>query len=325
MTASREFPHITNRRIATNGIELNIAEQGEANAPLIVMCHGFPESWYSWRHQFAPLADAGYHVVAPDMRGYGESDKPADISAYNQIEVVNDIKGLVSALGYETAIVIGHDWGGPTAWACALWHPEVFTAVGVLSVPFSPRSPVPPLEAMKAVFAGKFFYQLYFQQSGVAEAEFEKDVRTGLRKFYHLASGEMDWNILGEKSEHDDLLTSLIDPDKMGPWLSDSDLDFYVNEFTHSGFAGPLNYYRNHNLTWELSADKPTEIHQPALFVAGERDGVIAMAGPALENMPNFVKDLRTNVLIPKIGHWTQQEAPEAVNEHLLSWLNGLS
>jgi pimeloyl-ACP methyl ester carboxylesterase len=174
---------------------------------------------------------------------------------------------------------------------------------------------------MKAFFAGKFFYQLYFQTPGVAEAEFEKDIRTALRKFYHLASGEMDVNILAEKSEHDDLLTSLIDPERMGPWLSDTDLDFYVNEFTRSGFFGPLNYYRNHNETWGLSADKPTEIHQPALFVAGERDGVIAMAGPALENMPNFVRDLRTNVLIPKIGHWTQQEAPEAVNGYLLNWL----
>ena len=216
MTTSNAFPQITNRRIATNGIELNIAEQGDPNAPLIVMLHGFPESWFSWRHQFAPLAAAGYHVVAPDMRGYGDSDKPADIGAYNQIEVVNDIKGLVAALGYETAIVLGHDWGGPTAWSCALWHPEIFSAVGVLSVPFSPRSPIPPLDAMKAFFAGKFFYQLYFQTPGVAEAEFEKDIRTALRKFYHLASGEMDVNILGEKSEHDDLLTSLIDPERMG-------------------------------------------------------------------------------------------------------------
>ena len=325
MTISSDFPDIANRRIASNGIELNIAEQGDAGAPLIVMLHGFPESWFSWRHQFAPLSAAGYHVVAPDMRGYGESDKPSDIRAYNQVEVVNDVKGLVAALGYDTAIVIGHDWGGPTAWSCALWHPEIFSAVGVLSVPFTPLSPVPPLDAMKAFFKGQFFYQLYFQTPGVAEAEFEKDVRTALRKFYHMASGELDVSTLTEKSADDDMLTSLTDPEKIGDWLTSDDLDFYVNEFTHSGFAGPLNYYRNHNLTWELSANKPTEIHQPALFVAGERDGVIAMTGPALENMPHFVKDLRTNVLIPKIGHWTQQEAPDAVNGYLLDWLAGLN
>lgn len=325
MTKASEFPNINNRRVATNGIELNIAEQGDHTAPLIVMLHGFPESWFSWRHQFAPLAEAGYHVVAPDMRGYGDSDKPKDIEAYNQIEVVNDIKGLVRALGHETAIVLGHDWGGPTAWACANWHPDVFTAVGVLSVPFGPRSPMPPLDAMKAIFAGKFFYQLYFQTPGVAEAELEKDVRTALRKFYHMASGDVDIASLTEKSEHDDMLSSIADPEQMGDWLSASDLDFYVNEFERSGFAGPLNYYRNHNLTWELTADKPNEIHQPALFVAGERDGVIAMAGPALQNMPNFVKDLRVNELIPEIGHWTQQEAPEAVNKYLLDWLADLN
>jgi hypothetical protein len=153
---------------------------------------------------------------------------------------------------------------------------------------------------MKAFFKGKFFYQLYFQTPGVAEAEFDKDVRTALRKFYHMASGELDLSTLVEKSADDDMLTSLTDPDKMGDWLTADDLDFYVNEFTQSGFAGPLNYYRNHNLTWELNANKPTLIHQPALFVAGERDGVIAMAGPALESMPNFVKDLRSQCTDPQ-------------------------
>ena len=174
---------------------------------------------------------------------------------------------------------------------------------------------------MKAFFAGKFFYQLYFQAPGIAEAEFEKDIRTALRKFYHLASGEMDFNILGEKSEHDDLLTSLIDPERMGPWLSDTDLDFYVNEFTHSGFFGPLNYYRNHNETWELSAGKPTEIHQPALFVAGERDEVLATAGHALEHLPNFVTDTRTNVLRPATRPGTTQAPTEDTNTDLHNWL----
>ena len=142
MTTSPEFPAITNRRVPTNGIELNVAEQGEG--PLVLMCHGFPESWYSWRHQFEALADAGYHAVAPDMRGYGDSDKPHDTGLYNQIDVVNDIIGLIPALGYETAIVFGHDWGAPTAWSCALNHPDKVTAVGALSVPFTPRPPAPP-------------------------------------------------------------------------------------------------------------------------------------------------------------------------------------
>ena len=322
MTLSADFPNITNRRIATNGIELNIAEQGEG--PLVLMCHGFPESWYSWRHQFQALADAGYHAVAPDMRGYGESDKPQDVSAYNQVEVVNDIIGLIPALGYDTAIVLGHDWGGPTAWSCALHHPDKVTAVGVLSVPFSPRAEAPPLDTLQMIFKDQFFYQLYFQQEGVAEAELEADVRLSLRKFYHMGSGEMDLTTLSPKPADADLLSDLPDPQQMGAWLNDADLDFYVQEFVNSGFRGPLNYYRNLNLTWQLTEGAPTQIHQPSLFVAGAKDGVIVMAAQALQAMPEFLTDLRVNHLIPEIGHWTQQEAPEAVNVQLLSFLDSL-
>ena len=322
MTHSPAFPNITNRRVETNGIMLNVAEQGEG--PLILMCHGFPESWYSWRHQFQALADAGYHVAAPDMRGYGDSDKPGNIDAYNQVEVVNDIIGLIPALGHETAIVLGHDWGGPTAWSCALHHPDKVSAVGVLSVPFSVRSAVPPLDAMKAFFKDQFFYQLYFQEPGIAEAEFEADVRTALRKFYHMGSAQMDLGTLSPKPADADLLSDLPDPDAMGAWLSDEDLDFYVDEFTSSGFRGPLNYYRNHNLTWELTEGAPTTIEQPAMFAAGDKDGVILMAAEALKAMPEHVQDLRINTLIPDVGHWTQQEAPEEVNKLLLAFLAGL-
>ena len=322
MALSSQFPNITNRRIATNGIELNIAEQGEG--PLVIMCHGFPESWYSWRHQFQAIADAGYHAVAPDMRGYGDSDKPTAIDAYNQVDVVNDIIGLIPALGYETAIVLGHDWGGPTAWSCALNHPDKVTAVGVLSVPFSPRSEVPPLDALKAIFKDQFFYQLYFQSEGVAEAEFEQDVRTALRKFYHMASAQMEIGLLEPKPADADMLSDLPNPEKLGPWISDEDLDFYVNEFTKSGFRGPLNYYRNHNLTWQRTEGAPTTITQPAMFVAGDKDGVIVMAALALENMPNHVLDLRINELIPNVGHWTQQEAPAETNAYIVKFLASL-
>ena len=319
MATSTLFPDIKHRRVATNGIELNIAEQG--NGPLILMCHGFPESWYSWRHQFQPLAAAGYHAVAVDMRGYGDSDKPHSINAYNQVEVVNDIIGLIPALGYETAIVLGHDWGAPTAWSCALNHPDKVTAVGALSVPFSPRPEMPPLDMLQAIFKDQFFYQLYFQAEGVAEAEFEANIRSALVKFYHMASGQMDLTSLSPKGPDDDMLSDLEEPEKMGDWLSEEDLAYYVAEFTKSGFRGPLNYYRNLNETWQLTANAPTQVKQPALFVAGDRDGVITMAAAALENMPNHVTDLRVNALIPGIGHWTQQEAPEQVNSYLLEFL----
>jgi pimeloyl-ACP methyl ester carboxylesterase len=310
---------IKQRRVATNGIELFIAEQGDG--PLVLLLHGFPESWYSWRHQFEPLAAAGYHVVAPDMRGYGSSDKPAAIEAYNQVEVVNDIIGLIPATGHDTAVVIGHDWGAPTAWRCALAHPDRVTAVGGLSVPFMPRSPVPPLDAMREAFKGQFFYQLYFQEPGVAEAEFERDIATALRKFLVLAAGETDLAGLPPKRADDDLLSSIPYPEKLPKWLTEEDLAFYVGEFTRSGFRGPLNYYRNHNLTWELTKDDPAQIHQPAMFVAGDRDGVIMMAGEALKAMPQRVTDLRLNELIPGAGHWTQQEAPDAVNDALLRFM----
>ena len=323
MTVSAQFPNITNRHIATNGIELNIAEQGEG--PLVLMCHGFPESWYSWRHQFQALADAGFHAVAPDMRGYGVSDKPHPAKAYNQVEVVNDIIGLIPALGYETAIVFGHDWGAPTAWSCALNHPDKVTAVGALSVPFSPRPDAPPLDTLKTVFKDQFFYQLYFQAEGVAEAELEQNIRTALRKFYHMGSGQMDLSLIAPKPADADLLSDLPDPEQMGNWLSLADLDFYVEEFTSSGFRGPLNYYRNHNLTWQLTEGAPRAIEQPAMFVAGEKDGVIMMAAQALQDMPNNVKDLRIKELIPNIGHWTQQEAPEAVNEYMVRFLREVS
>jgi len=310
---------IAERRIATNGIELNIAEQGEG--PLVLMLHGFPESWYSWRHQFEPLAAAGYHAVAPDMRGYGKSDKPANIEAYNQVEVVNDIIGLIPALGYDTAIVIGHDWGAPTAWSCALNHPDRVSAVGALSVPFSARSPVQPMPAMREIFKGQFFYQLYFFEPGVAEAEFEKDIRTALKKFLVMAAGETDLTTLSARGPDDDMFTGLPNPETLPAWLKETDLDFYTAEFERSGMRGPLNYYRNHDLTWELTEGAPTEIQQPAMFVAGDRDGVIMMAAAALQAMPDHVKDLRINELIPGIGHWTQQEAPDKVNDALLRFL----
>ena len=316
------WPGVSQRRVRTNGIELNVAEAGEG--PLVLLLHGFPESWYSWRHQFKPIAQAGYHVVAPDMRGYGKSDKPAAIEAYNQVEVVNDIIGLIPALGYDNAIVIGHDWGAPTAWSSALNHPNMVRAVGALSVPFMPRSPVPPMALMREIFKGRFFYQLYFFEPGVAEAEFEADIRTALKKFLIMAGGETDLSKLPEKEPNDDLLTGLPNPDSLPPWLTEADLSFYADEFRKSGMRGPLNYYRNHDLTWELTKNAPTTISQPAFFVAGARDGVIMMAAEALKAMPLFVKDLRINKLIPEVGHWTQQEAPDAVNDSIIEFLRGV-
>jgi len=317
------WPGVTERRVETNGISLNIAEAGEG--PLVLLLHGFPESWYSWRHQFAPLAAAGYHVVAPDMRGYGKSDKPQEIAAYSQIEVVKDIIGLIPALGYETAVVIGHDWGAPTAWSTALFHPDKVRAVGSLSVPFMPRADRLPMEAMRERHKGQFFYQLYFQEPGVAEAEFEKDIKTAMRKMLVMASGDADRSKVVPKREDDDMFTSVEDPKVLPPWLSEADLDFFTGEFARSGFRGPISYYRNLDHAWRMTEGAPTQINQPAMFVAGDADGVVVtLAATALVAMPNYVKDLRINRLLPGIGHWTQQEAPEEVNESILEFLRSI-
>ena len=310
---------ISQRRVQTNGIQLNIAEAGEGK--LVLLLHGFPESWYSWRHQLKPLAEAGYHVVAPDMRGYGQSDKPTEITRYNQVEIIGDVIGLISALGHKEAIVIGHDWGAPTAWGAAADFPEKVKAVGALSVPFSPRADDPPLERMKKMFKDRFFYQLYFQEPGVAEAELERDVRIFLRKFLYWASGDVSGSLAPQRSPDSDLLSDLTDPQAFPAWLTEADLDFYTAEFERNGFGAPLNYYRNHNLTWELTRNRVDQIKQPALFVAGEKDPVIMLGKLALENMATHVTDIRINELIPDIGHWTQQEAPEPVTRSILRFL----
>src|ERR1044071_6658016 len=178
---------ITHRTVETNGIRMHIAEQGEG--PLVVLCHGFPESWYSWRHQLSALAEAGFHAVAPDMRGYGQTDRPAEIEAYTLLHLVGDMVGLLDALGEPSAVIAGHDWGAPVAWHAALLRPDRFRAVIGLSVPYWPRRPVRPTTAMPQT-DDALFYQLYFQTPGVAEAELERDVRLTIRRVLYSASGD---------------------------------------------------------------------------------------------------------------------------------------
>ena len=311
---------IREQRLASNGIELNVAEQGEG--PLVVMLHGFPDYWASWKPLMAELNKAGYRTAALDLRGYNLSDKPKGVAAYAMPNLVGDVAAVIAAEGQKDAVVIGHDWGAPTAWSCALHHPQEITAVGALSVPFTPRSAVPPLDAMRERFKGQFFYQLYFQEPGVAEAEFERDIRTALRKFLVMGAGGTDLSGLPAKGPDDDLLSGLPEPETLPDWLDEDDLDFYTAEFIRSGFRGPLNYYRNHNLTWQLTEGAPATVSQPAMFVAGASDGVILMASEARSKMPGRVPDLRVNELIPGIGHWTQQEAPNAVNRCLVKFLD---
>ena len=313
---------IKHRTIETNGIRMHIAEQGEG--PLVLLLHGFPESWYSWRHQLPALAEAGFHAVAPDVRGYGRTDAPEPIDAYTMKNHVADAVGVLDALGEETAVVIGHDWGAPMAWNCTILEPDRFRAVAGLSVPFLPRGAAPPVQTMKKLFGERFFYIIYFQEPGVAEAELEADVRRSIRMFMYAASGDAPEGWATEqKPATAKFLEGMPEPDELPAWLTEEDLDYYTAEFERTGFRGGLNRYRNMDRDWEeLPQLAGAKVQQPALFISGERDGVRSFtnADAMQEHMPN----LREMVTLPGCGHWTQQERPAEVNEELIAFLRDL-
>jgi pimeloyl-ACP methyl ester carboxylesterase len=317
------MPDVAHRSIHTNSINMHVAEAGDG--PLVVLLHGFPETWYSWRHQIPALAAAGYHVVAVDRRGYGQTDAPYEIEAYSMRQNTADIAGLLDALGERESVVIGHDWGSPIAWHCALLYPDRFRAVATLSVPFLPRGPMPPLQMFKQMFANNFFYIVYFQEPGVAEAEFEADVRRSMRLFLYMASGEAPENTsLSIRPKDSKLFDGVPDPTELPSWLTEADLDHFVAEFERTGFRGPLNRYRNMDTDWtDLAELAGARVEQPALFIAGEKDAVIRLANP--EMMKPFVPNLRKTVMLPGCGHWTQQERPQEVNDELIAFLNSLN
>jgi pimeloyl-ACP methyl ester carboxylesterase len=325
------------RIIESNGIRLNIAEQGKG--PPVILCHGFPESWYSWRHQLTALAAAGFHAVAPDMRGYGKSDRPEAIDQYTIFHLIGDLVGLLDALEAPTAIIVGHDWGAQIAWQAARLRPDRFRAVASLSVPLRPRGPARPTSVMPQT-ADAQFYQLYFQQPGVAEAEMERDPRTTVLSSLYGISGEgaaayRAATARGEKTgtpgmvpRNGSWLREPVLPPELPAWLTDADIDFYASEFKRTGFRGPLNYYRNVDRNWELMAMfSGVTVKVPALFVAGDHDMVIA-APPGVDqqlaNLRQFVPTLRDVRILPGCGHWTQQERPSEVNAALLDFIRDL-
>jgi pimeloyl-ACP methyl ester carboxylesterase len=312
--------------VETNGIRLRVALSGAG--PLVVLVHGFPESWYSWRHQIPALAAAGYRVAAPDVRGYGGSDKPLPVEVYAIREMCADVAGLIAALGEERAILIGHDWGAPIVWNTALFHPEKVRAVMGLSVPHIGRGPIPRIQLFRRLYKDRFFYQLYFQAPGVAEAELEADVRTSLRKIYYWGSGEgLAAGIRLNKPPDARLLDGLPDPDPFPAWLTQADLDYYVGEFEHSGLRGPLNRYRTSELDFaQQAAVADKRIEQPAAFIAGSLDPVLRFIPGVdlVEMMRGLLPDLRLVRLIEGAGHWVQQERPAEVNAALIEFLRGL-
>jgi pimeloyl-ACP methyl ester carboxylesterase len=311
---------ISHRTVAVGGLSMHIAEAG--SGPLVLLLHGFPESWYSWRHQLTALADAGFHAVAPDQRGYGATGGPADAAEYTMLHLVGDVIGLLDALGAPTAAVVGHDWGGPVAWHTALFRPDRITAVAGLSTPYTPRGGRRPTDGLRRA-RGDGFYMLYFQEPGVADEELARDPRRTLRMLLHSASGDAP-QVPPVVPAGGGFLDFCREPETLPAWLTEADLDVFTEDYAKTGFTGGLNWYRNLDRTWELTtAWQGAKVTQPALYVAGELDLVVNAPGTReyLARLSDYVPNLRRTVLLPGCGHWTQQERPAEVNAELIEFL----
>jgi pimeloyl-ACP methyl ester carboxylesterase len=315
---------VTERVISTNGVRLRTVEAGNRGDPLVVLAHGFPELAYSWRHQIPALASAGYHVLAPDQRGYGGSSRPDAIEDYTIVALTADLVGLLDDVGAERAVFVGHDWGAVVAWNMGLLHPDRVRAVAGLSVPPVPRPRQPPTQAWRAIFGDNFFYILYFQEPGVADADLGRDPATTMRRMFG-----------GRPTDGQAAMTTMLAPGPQGyverlpepaalpEWLSRDELDHYVAEFTRTGFTGGLNWYRNFDRNWELTAAPPAAmITAPALFVAGTDDPVLRFT--ARDRYPEVISGSYREVMIDGAGHWIQQERPDELNAALLDFLTGL-
>ncbi|VVE02298.1 alpha/beta hydrolase [Pandoraea soli] len=309
---------------------MHVAEQGDG--PLVLLCHGFPETSHAWRHQLDALAHAGFHAIAPDLRGYGASDCPAAIEQYTTLDVVGDLVTLVDVLGARDAVIVGNDWGATVAWQAALLRPDRFRAVAALGVPMIGRAPMMPSRLFPQTDQ-VWFYTHYFSEPGLAESELERDIATTLRKIYFSASGdigERDTNTpnpFGLLQRKSGLLDALINPPQLPAWLSHADLEAFVQAFSVSGFQGGLNYYRNLDRNWELqSAFDGMLVEVPALYLVGERDPGLAIPGmhQIIRGMSEIVPNLAGTQIVPRAGHWLQQEVPELVNAALIAFLRDL-
>ncbi|MFJ3099615.1 alpha/beta fold hydrolase [Streptomyces hydrogenans] len=316
------------RTVESSAGRIHLVEQG--TGPLVLLVHGFPESWYSWRRQLPALAAAGYRAVAIDVRGYGRSSKPAETDAYRMLDLVEDNVALVHALGEENAVVVGHDWGSNIAATSALLHPEVFRAVALLSVPYAPPSGPRPTDVFGRIGGPEQeFYVSYFQEPGRAETEIEPDVRGWLAGFYAALSAdtmpaqdEPDPHFVTHGGRLRDRFPAGILPD----WLTEEDLDVYAGEFERTGLTGALNRYRNMDRDWEdLAPHRGAPIKQPALFIGGTLDASTTWMSDAIDAFPTTLPGLTASHLVEGCGHWIQQERPEEINRLLTGWLNSLT
>jgi pimeloyl-ACP methyl ester carboxylesterase len=320
------MPEVTHRMIETNGIRLHVAEQGEG--PLVILCHGFPECWYSWRHQLPALAKAGFRAVAPDLRGYGRSDRPEETEKYTILHDIGDIVGLVDALGAKQAVIAGHDIGAAIAWQTALLRPDRFRAVIALSPPFRSRGfgdKGPPTTLMPRT-ENAVFYQL-FLQNPAAEAGFGRDLRLTFRSQFYALSGDKPPSAAGgfPAGMMPRKGAVLTDPPSLPAWVKESDIDVYVKEYTRSGFLGPLAWWRNIDRSWELMAPfAGAAVTVPALYMAGDQDFVAAVFSQDIAKQSALVPKLRPPIMLPGCGHWTQQERAPEVSAAMIDFLRQL-
>ncbi|XP_055666134.1 bifunctional epoxide hydrolase 2 isoform X4 [Falco peregrinus] len=304
------------------GIQLHFVEMG--HGPVICLCHGFPESWLSWRYQIPALADAGFRVIAVEMKGYGESTAPPDVKEYSQEQICKDLVVFLDKLGIPQAVLVGHDWGGAVVWNMALFYPERVRAVASLNTPYRPADPtVDIVEKMKTY--PTFEYQFYFQEPGIAEAELEKDIGRTLKVLIRSVRQEdrLPFTLNFHKVwERGGLLVGFPEDPPASQILHGPELQYYIQRFKKSGFSGPLNWYRNMrpNWHWALSA-KDRKITMPALMVTAGKDVVLH---PSMSRgMEEWIPQLHREH-IEECGHWTQMERPAVVNRILVKWLEGL-
>ncbi|WP_327296717.1 MULTISPECIES: alpha/beta hydrolase [unclassified Streptomyces] len=323
---SQQATEVTHRLVSSPAGRIHLVEQG--TGPLVLLVHGFPESWYSWRHQLPALAAAGYRAAAIDVRGYGRSSKPGDPEAYRMLELVEDNAAVVHALGEQSAVIVGHDWGSPIAANSALVRPDVFRAVGMLSVPYAPRGGPRPSEVFAKVGGDDEFYVSYFQEPGRAEAEIESDVRGWLAGLYAAltpgtmpASDAPDPHFVSRGGRMRDRFPA----GRLPGWLSEGDLDVFAGEFERTGMSGALNRYRNMDRDWEDLADfDGAPITQPSLFVGGGQDASTMWMADAIKAYPTTLPGLVSSRILDDCGHWIQQERPAEINALLTDWLASL-
>lgn len=306
-----------------NGIRLSLYTAGPQAGPPVWLLHGFPECWYSWRHQIDALAAAGYRVHVPEMRGYGQTSAPTDPAAYDLMTICADVQAAMDQLGHEQVIMIGHDWGAPVAWHLALLEPQRVKLVCGMSVPFGGRPKRPAIDVMRELYQDRFHYMLYFQKPGLAEAEMAEDIPRTMRVMMHGMSGTAGGSTLVQDKPADARwLDDRADPGVPPAWCPPEAFEVYVQTFERSGFHGPVNWYRNFERNWERTAELAgKQVTQPALFLIGDRDPVGELEAYTIKKMPSVVPLVEQHV-VSDCGHWIQGEKPREVNALLLDFLH---